>query len=150
MGLISESHPWISTGQAFRLVDPIPASILNSYLHPALPPNSIVSHNCSPYTSMLGSMTKTKSKESKSGASSRCAGCQGSGMKISTRQIGPGNMSACPECRGSVVNQFVICVSIGSGQTIVGMCKGLKGGARDDPSNEMSRVQRLRYAMPSI
>ncbi|XWS35623.1 hypothetical protein CRYUN_Cryun20dG0013000 [Craigia yunnanensis] len=44
-------------------------------------------------------------KGSKSGASTRCYGCQGTGMKITTRQIGPGMIQqmqhACPECRGS-------------------------------------------------
>ncbi|XP_026439043.1 chaperone protein dnaJ 2-like isoform X3 [Papaver somniferum] len=51
----------------------------------------------------------SSSKESKSGASSRSAGCQGSGMKISTRQIGPGNMSVCPECRGSAARRTLGC-----------------------------------------
>ena len=49
--------------------------------------------------------SKCKGKGSKSGASSRCYGCQGSGMKITTRQIGPGMIQqmqhVCPECRGS-------------------------------------------------
>uniref|UniRef100_A0A5B7AAA2 DNAJ n=1 Tax=Davidia involucrata TaxID=16924 RepID=A0A5B7AAA2_DAVIN len=49
--------------------------------------------------------TKCKGKGSKSGNSGRCYGCQGSGMKISTRQIGPGMIQqmqhVCPECRGS-------------------------------------------------
>ncbi|KAI3984609.1 hypothetical protein MKX01_040486 [Papaver californicum] len=55
--------------------------------------------------------SKCNGKGSKSGASSRCAGCQGSGMKISTRQIGPGMIQQmqhiCPECRGSgeVINE---------------------------------------------
>ncbi|PWA44387.1 chaperone DnaJ [Artemisia annua] len=48
---------------------------------------------------------KCKGKGSKSGASSRCPGCQGSGMRVTTRQIGPGMIQqmqhACPECRGS-------------------------------------------------
>lgn len=49
--------------------------------------------------------TRCKGKGSKSGASSRCHGCQGSGMKITTRQIGLGMIQqmqqVCPECRGS-------------------------------------------------
>ncbi|KAI3986451.1 hypothetical protein MKX01_037733 [Papaver californicum] len=55
--------------------------------------------------------SKCNGKGSKSGASSKCAGCQGAGMKISTRQIGPGMIQqmqhACPECRGSgeVINE---------------------------------------------
>ncbi|XP_043718527.1 chaperone protein dnaJ A6-like [Telopea speciosissima] len=48
---------------------------------------------------------KCKGKGSKSGASGRCYGCQGTGMKVSTRQIGPGMIQqmqhVCPECRGS-------------------------------------------------
>ncbi|WRX09392.1 Heat shock protein DnaJ [Theobroma cacao] len=44
-------------------------------------------------------------KGSKSGASSRCYGCQGTGMKVTTRQIGLGMIQqmqhVCPECRGS-------------------------------------------------
>ena len=42
---------------------------------------------------------------SKSGNTGRCVGCQGSGMKVTIRQIGPGMVqqmqSVCPECRGS-------------------------------------------------
>lgn len=42
---------------------------------------------------------------SKSGASSRCHSCQGSGIKITTRQIGLGMIQqmqhSCPECKGS-------------------------------------------------
>ncbi|XVF79807.1 hypothetical protein PTKIN_Ptkin15bG0019200 [Pterospermum kingtungense] len=49
--------------------------------------------------------SKCKGKGSKSGASSRCYGCQGTGMKITTRQIGLGMIQqmqhVCPECRGS-------------------------------------------------
>lgn len=48
---------------------------------------------------------KCKGKGSKSGASGRCFGCQGSGMKITTRQIGPGMIQqmqhVCPDCKGS-------------------------------------------------
>ncbi|XP_010258832.1 PREDICTED: dnaJ protein homolog 2-like isoform X1 [Nelumbo nucifera] len=48
---------------------------------------------------------KCKGKGSKSGASGRCCGCQGTGMKITTRQIGPSMIQqmqhVCPECRGS-------------------------------------------------
>ncbi|KAJ0110828.1 hypothetical protein Patl1_00148 [Pistacia atlantica] len=48
---------------------------------------------------------KCKGKGSKSGASGKCYGCQGTGMKITTRQIGLGMIQqmqhVCPECRGS-------------------------------------------------
>ncbi|XP_052211114.1 chaperone protein dnaJ A6-like [Diospyros lotus] len=48
---------------------------------------------------------KCKGKGSKSGASGRCYGCHGTGMKISTRQIGPGMIQqmqhVCSECQGS-------------------------------------------------
>ncbi|KRZ65015.1 Chaperone protein dnaJ 2, partial [Trichinella papuae] len=48
---------------------------------------------------------KCKGKGSKSGASGRCYGCQGTGMRTVTRQIGLGMIQqmqhACPECRGS-------------------------------------------------
>lgn len=48
---------------------------------------------------------KCKGKGSKSGTSSRCHGCQGSGIKITTRQIGLGMIQqmqhVCPQCRGS-------------------------------------------------
>ncbi|KAH9603055.1 hypothetical protein KSS87_006290 [Heliosperma pusillum] len=49
--------------------------------------------------------TRCKGKGSKSGASSNCHGCQGSGVKITMRQIGLGMVqqmqSVCPHCRGS-------------------------------------------------
>ncbi|CAL9108594.1 unnamed protein product [Musa textilis] len=48
---------------------------------------------------------KCKGKGSKSGASGRCYGCQGTGMRTVTRQIGLGMIQqmqhVCPECRGS-------------------------------------------------
>ncbi|KAI4356676.1 hypothetical protein L6164_000681 [Bauhinia variegata] len=48
---------------------------------------------------------KCRGKGSKSGAAGRCFGCQGTGMKITTRQIGLGMIQqmqhVCPECRGS-------------------------------------------------
>ncbi|KNA05908.1 hypothetical protein SOVF_185980 [Spinacia oleracea] len=48
---------------------------------------------------------RCKGKGSKSGASSHCNGCQGSGIKITTRQIGLGMIQqmqhACSECRGT-------------------------------------------------
>ncbi|KAF8380534.1 hypothetical protein HHK36_028021 [Tetracentron sinense] len=48
---------------------------------------------------------KCKGKGSKSGASGRCYGCHGTGMKVTTRQIGPGMIQqmqqVCPECRGT-------------------------------------------------
>ncbi|CAM6095664.1 unnamed protein product [Calypogeia fissa] len=49
--------------------------------------------------------SKCKGKGSKTGASSRCAGCQGSGMKVSIRQLGPNMIQqmqhVCPDCRGT-------------------------------------------------
>ncbi|XP_024404154.1 dnaJ protein homolog [Physcomitrium patens] len=66
--------------------------------------------------------SKCKGKGSKTGASSRCAGCQGSGMKVSIRQLGPNMIQqmqhVCSDCRGS-------------GETIsekdkCGQCKGQK------------------------
>ncbi|CAI5466727.1 unnamed protein product [Closterium sp. Yama58-4] len=65
---------------------------------------------------------KCKGKGSKSGASSQCASCQGSGMKISIRQLGPSMIQqmqhVCPECRGSgeVISEKDKC----------GQCKGQK------------------------
>ncbi|MCO5594394.1 hypothetical protein L7F22_048424 [Adiantum nelumboides] len=48
---------------------------------------------------------KCKGKGSKSGASGRCAGCQGQGSKVSFRQLGPGMIQqmqhVCPDCKGS-------------------------------------------------
>ncbi|MQM16401.1 hypothetical protein Taro_049358 [Colocasia esculenta] len=49
--------------------------------------------------------SKCKGKGSKSGASMTCAGCQGSGMKVSIRQLGPGMIQQmqhpCNECKGT-------------------------------------------------
>ncbi|XP_016493660.1 dnaJ protein homolog isoform X1 [Nicotiana tabacum] len=49
--------------------------------------------------------SKCNGKGSKSGASGRCYGCQGTGMRVTTRQIAPGMIQqmqhVCPECRGS-------------------------------------------------
>ncbi|KAJ7540448.1 hypothetical protein O6H91_10G015400 [Diphasiastrum complanatum] len=65
---------------------------------------------------------KCKGKGSKTGASSKCAGCQGSGMKVTIRQLGPGMIqqmqSVCPDCRGSgeTINEKDKC----------GQCKGSK------------------------
>ncbi|KAG9133383.1 hypothetical protein Leryth_021694 [Lithospermum erythrorhizon] len=48
---------------------------------------------------------KCKGKGSKSGASPTCSGCQGSGMKVSIRQLGPSMIQqmqhACNECNGT-------------------------------------------------
>uniref|UniRef100_A0A0E0KGV5 J domain-containing protein n=2 Tax=Oryza TaxID=4527 RepID=A0A0E0KGV5_ORYPU len=48
---------------------------------------------------------KCKGKGSKSGASMRCPGCQGSGMKITIRQLGPSMIQQmqqpCNECKGT-------------------------------------------------
>ncbi|KAL2651433.1 hypothetical protein R1flu_019561 [Riccia fluitans] len=66
--------------------------------------------------------SKCKGKGSKTGATSRCSGCQGSGMKVSIRQLGPNMIQqmqhVCTDCRGS-------------GETIsekdkCGQCKGQK------------------------
>lgn len=67
---------------------------------------------------------KCKGKGSKSGASTKCAGCQGSGIKVSIRQMGPmiqqvqhscndckgtgetiSNKDRCPQCKGGKVAQ---------------------------------------------
>jgi DnaJ family protein A protein 2 len=49
--------------------------------------------------------SKCKGKGSKSGASMRCPGCQGSGMKVTIRQLGPSMIQQmqqpCNECRGT-------------------------------------------------
>lgn len=49
--------------------------------------------------------SRARSKGSKSGASGRCAGCQGQGVKIALRQIAPGMVQqmqvVCPDCRGA-------------------------------------------------
>jgi len=49
--------------------------------------------------------SKCKGTGSKSGASGKCLGCQGNGMKISMRRIGPGMIQqvqqACNECQGT-------------------------------------------------
>ncbi|KAI9078699.1 hypothetical protein K1719_039342 [Acacia pycnantha] len=49
--------------------------------------------------------SKCKGKGSKSGNAGRCYGCQGTGMKVTTRQIGLGMIQqmqhVCPDCKGS-------------------------------------------------
>ncbi|CAA2992875.1 dnaJ homolog [Olea europaea subsp. europaea] len=49
--------------------------------------------------------SKCNGKGSKSGASMKCSGCQGTGMKVTIRQLGPGMIQqmqhACNECKGS-------------------------------------------------
>ncbi|XP_065866335.1 dnaJ protein homolog ANJ1 [Euphorbia lathyris] len=49
--------------------------------------------------------SKCTGKGSKSGASMKCAGCQGTGMKVSIRQLGPSMIQqmqhACNECKGT-------------------------------------------------
>ncbi|XP_050371612.1 dnaJ protein homolog [Argentina anserina] len=66
--------------------------------------------------------SKCKGKGSKSGASTKCGGCQGTGMKVSIRHLGPSMIQqmqhACNECKGT-------------GETIsdkdrCGQCKGEK------------------------
>ncbi|CAM6014673.1 unnamed protein product [Sphagnum balticum] len=65
---------------------------------------------------------KCKGKGSKSGASSQCSGCQGSGTKITIRQLGPSMIQqmqhVCSECKGSgeVIDEKDKC----------GQCKGQK------------------------
>ncbi|KAH7294270.1 hypothetical protein KP509_28G063200 [Ceratopteris richardii] len=66
--------------------------------------------------------SKCKGTGSKSGSSSKCTGCHGSGMKVSIRQLGPGMIQQmqqiCPDCKGSgeTVNERDRC----------GQCKGEK------------------------
>ncbi|KAM5584912.1 dnaJ protein [Rosa sericea] len=66
--------------------------------------------------------SKCKGKGSKSGASTKCGGCQGTGMKVTIRHLGPSMIQqmqhACNECKGT-------------GETIsdkdrCGQCKGEK------------------------
>jgi DnaJ family protein A protein 2 len=49
--------------------------------------------------------SKCKGKGSKSGASMKCPGCQGSGMKVTIRQLGPSMIQQmqhpCNECKGT-------------------------------------------------
>ncbi|MTV28810.1 hypothetical protein FTX61_26050, partial [Nitriliruptoraceae bacterium ZYF776] len=49
--------------------------------------------------------SKCKGKGSKSGASMTCGGCQGSGMKVSIRHLGPSMIQQmqhpCNECKGT-------------------------------------------------
>ncbi|KAJ4873549.1 Chaperone protein dnaJ 2 [Raphanus sativus] len=49
--------------------------------------------------------SKCNGKGSKSGASMKCGGCQGKGMKVSIRRIGPGMVQqmqhACHDCKGT-------------------------------------------------
>ncbi|KAL2927158.1 DnaJ protein-like protein ANJ1, partial [Bienertia sinuspersici] len=52
-----------------------------------------------------GTTKKLSLKGSKSGASTKCSGCQGTGMKVSIRQLGPGMIQQmqhpCNECKGT-------------------------------------------------
>ncbi|RWW49123.1 hypothetical protein BHE74_00044752 [Ensete ventricosum] len=54
---------------------------------------------------LLGTDRRRKQKGSKSGASMKCSGCQGSGMKVTIRQLGPGMIQQmqhpCNECKGT-------------------------------------------------
>ncbi|CAA2943483.1 dnaJ homolog [Olea europaea subsp. europaea] len=49
--------------------------------------------------------SKCNGKGSKSGASMKCSGCQGTGMKVTVRQLGPGMLQQlqhpCNECKGT-------------------------------------------------
>lgn len=66
--------------------------------------------------------SKCKGTGSKSGSSGKCSGCQGSGMKVSIRQLGPGMIQqmqhVCPDCKGSgeIINEKDKCTQ----------CKGEK------------------------
>ncbi|KAH9532052.1 hypothetical protein CY35_19G068600 [Sphagnum magellanicum] len=66
--------------------------------------------------------SKCKGTGSKTGASGRCVGCQGSGMKVSIRQLGPNMIQqmqhVCTDCKGSgeVISEKDKC----------GQCKGQK------------------------
>ena len=55
--------------------------------------------------SYLTTKVQFRSKGSKSGASMKCAGCQGTGMKVSIRQLGPSMVQQmqhpCNECKGT-------------------------------------------------
>jgi len=55
-------------------------------------------------------------KGSKTGASSRCAGCQGSGMKVSIRQLGPSMIQqmqhVCADCKGSGILSSLAVVTL--------------------------------------
>ncbi|VAI21422.1 unnamed protein product [Triticum turgidum subsp. durum] len=55
--------------------------------------------------SLSRSVLCSKCKGSKSGASMRCPGCQGSGMKVTIRQLGPSMIQqmqqACNDCKGT-------------------------------------------------
>ncbi|GLU00391.1 hypothetical protein SLE2022_177670 [Rubroshorea leprosula] len=86
---------------------------------------------------------KCKGKGSKSGASTSCYGCQGSGMKITTRQIGLGMIQqmqhVCPECRGSgeVINERDRCTQCKGNKVIqerkvveVHVEKGMRNGQK--------------------
>ncbi|GLT39599.1 hypothetical protein SLA2020_137810 [Shorea laevis] len=87
--------------------------------------------------------SKCKGKGSKSGASTSCYGCQGSGMKITTRQIGLGMIQrmqhVCPECRGSgeVINERDRCTQCRGNKVIqerkvleVHVEKGMRNGQK--------------------
>jgi DnaJ family protein A protein 2 len=57
------------------------------------------------HSSYMGICMTFCSKGSKSGASMKCSGCQGSGIKISIRHLGPSMIQqmqhACNECKGT-------------------------------------------------
>ncbi|PON85568.1 Terminal organelle assembly protein [Trema orientale] len=56
--------------------------------------------------------SKCKGKGSKSGTAGKCYGCHGTGMRVTTRQIGLGMIQqmqhVCPDCRGSGDIVFVL------------------------------------------
>ncbi|GJU65880.1 DnaJ protein homolog 2-like protein [Tanacetum coccineum] len=65
----------------------------------------ISKHEADHHMEVMRPKSSNYRKGSKSGASSRCPGCQGSGMRVTTQKIDLGMIQqmqhACPECRGS-------------------------------------------------
>lgn len=68
--------------------------------------------------------SKCKGSGSLSGSSAKCLGCQGAGMKVSIRQLGPGMIQqmqhVCPDCKGSgeTINEKDKCTQC-KGQKVV-------------------------------
>ncbi|KAK0592716.1 hypothetical protein LWI29_024175 [Acer saccharum] len=66
--------------------------------------------------------SKCKGKGSKSGASMKCSGCQGSGMKVSIRHLGPSMIQQmqhpCNECKGKKVLEVHVEKGMQNGQKI--------------------------------
>ncbi|GMH19475.1 hypothetical protein Nepgr_021316 [Nepenthes gracilis] len=128
--LYNEIEGWISkivdpayrliAGGATRLLPSIFSSSIShsstSTLPHTVPPSNVANHVAA-LISLHNGITKKlslsrnvicskcKGKGSKSGASMKCPGCQGSGMKISVRQLGPSMIQQmqhpCSECKGT-------------------------------------------------